>query len=171
MIRLFLNLNQLPAANKTHLRSIPTNVFGYSLPRMSEISEKNWSTKSFLTSHLWYKAMLKVWKKSWKPFRLSQLTSTANPAIICQIGLERVLSCLIIDPRWVWTFNFQVKDTTISLYNGHKSKVTKFTKKLYYRQDNFEPTFLLFPDLQTPNLLFLYLTLNWSPYHLAILFS
>ena len=34
-------------------------------PRPSEISEKNWSTKtkSFLTSHLWYKAILKIWNK------------------------------------------------------------------------------------------------------------
>ena len=46
-------------------------------PRPSEISEKNWST---LTSHLWYKAILKVWRKSWEPFRIYQLTSTVNPA-------------------------------------------------------------------------------------------
>ena len=51
-------------------------------PRPSEISEKNWSTyaKPFLTSHSWYRAMLKVWRKSWEPFRIYQLTSTANPA-------------------------------------------------------------------------------------------
>jgi hypothetical protein len=41
-------------------------------PRSSEISMKN----------LWYKAMLKVWRKLWEPFRIYQLTSTANPAII-----------------------------------------------------------------------------------------
>ena len=29
--------------------------------------------KSFLTSHLWYKAMLKVWRKSWEPFRIYHL--------------------------------------------------------------------------------------------------
>ena len=51
-------------------------------PRPSKISEKTWSTKvkPFLTSHLWYKAMLKIWKKSWKPFTIYQLNSTANPA-------------------------------------------------------------------------------------------
>ena len=42
--------------------------------------------KPFFTSHLWYKAMLKVWKKSWEPFRIYQLTSTANSAIICGIS-------------------------------------------------------------------------------------
>ena len=59
-------------------------------PRPSEISEKSWSTtvKPFLTSHLWYKAMLKVWRKSWEPFRIYQLTSTANLAKICEIGLD-----------------------------------------------------------------------------------
>ncbi len=37
----------------------------HTLPKLSEISEKNWSTlsKSFLISHFWCKAMLKVWKK------------------------------------------------------------------------------------------------------------
>ena len=45
------------------------------LPRPSEISERNWSTyaKSFLESHLWYTAMLKVWKKFWEPFSIYQL--------------------------------------------------------------------------------------------------
>ena len=35
-------------------------------PRPMEISKKNWSTKvqPFLTSHLWYKALLKIWRKS-----------------------------------------------------------------------------------------------------------
>ena len=59
--------------------SPPTDIeICYTPPRPSEISEKNWSTllKPFLTSHLWYKAMLKVWRKSWEPFRIYQLTST-----------------------------------------------------------------------------------------------
>ena len=52
----------------------------YTPPRPSEISEKDWSTKSksFLTSHLWYNPLLKVWKKSWEPFRIYQLTRTAK---------------------------------------------------------------------------------------------
>ena len=59
-------------------------------PRPSEISEKNWSTKAkpFLTSHLWYKAMLKVWKKSCELFRICQLTSTAHLAIICKLPAD-----------------------------------------------------------------------------------
>ena len=59
-------------------------------PRLSEISEKNWSTKAkpFLTSHLWYKAMLKVWRKSWEPFRIYQLTNTANPAQFHKLWLN-----------------------------------------------------------------------------------
>ena len=59
-------------------------------PKPSEISMKNWSAKvkPVLTPHLWYKAMLKVWRKSWEPFRIYQLTSTANPAIIEWIGLD-----------------------------------------------------------------------------------
>ena len=59
-------------------------------PKPSDINEKDWSTKAnpFLTSHLWYKSMLKVWRKSWEPFRIYQLTSTANPVIICEIGLD-----------------------------------------------------------------------------------
>ena len=43
--------------------------------------------KPVLTSHLWYKAMLKVWRKSWDPFRIYQLTkgqiiSKANYVIL-----------------------------------------------------------------------------------------
>ena len=59
-----------------------------------EISEKSWSTKtkSFLASHLWYKAMLKLWRKSWKPFRIYQLTSTANSAMICGILQVKIIS-------------------------------------------------------------------------------
>ena len=58
-------------------------------PGPSDISEKNWSTKvnPFLTTHSWYKAMLKV-RKFWKPFRIYQLTSKANMAIICEVGLD-----------------------------------------------------------------------------------
>ena len=55
-------------------------------PRPSEISEENWST--FLTSHLWCKAMLKVWKNSWEPFRIYQLTSTANPSQFHKLWLN-----------------------------------------------------------------------------------
>ena len=49
--------------------------------RTSEINEKNWCTKvkPFLTFHLRYEAMLKVSRKSWEPFRIYQLTITANP--------------------------------------------------------------------------------------------
>ena len=51
-------------------------------PSPSEISEKNWSTKAkpFLTSHLLDEAMQKVRRKSWEPFRIYQLTSSANTA-------------------------------------------------------------------------------------------
>ena len=70
-----------------HWKFLPHENYGdwcpcSTLPRPSEKSEKNWSTqaKSFLTSHLWHKAILKVWKKSWEPFRIYQLTSTANSA-------------------------------------------------------------------------------------------
>ena len=58
------------------------------LPRLSEISEKNLSNR-----HFWhpiydtYKAMLKVWRKSWEPFRIYQLTSTANSARFTQSWL------------------------------------------------------------------------------------
>ena len=86
-------------------------------PRTSEISEKNWSTKAkpFLTSHLWYKAMLKVWRKSWEPFRIYQLTSTANSAIICGIGLD-----------WAWlnigVISFQ---SIATCKETHKNKHTQ----------------------------------------------
>ena len=75
------------------------------IPRPSEISRKKWSTKAkpFLTSHLWYKAMLKVWTKSWELFRIYQLTSTGNPAIICEIGLGS--QDLFILSAWVCTIN------------------------------------------------------------------
>ena len=51
-------------------------------PRPSKISMKNCmaKVKPVLTPHLWYKAMLKVWRKSCEPFRIYQLTSTSNPA-------------------------------------------------------------------------------------------
>ena len=41
-------------------------------PRPSEISMKNWKAmvKPVLTFHFWYKAMLKVWRKLWEPFRI-----------------------------------------------------------------------------------------------------
>ena len=48
-----------------------------------------------MTSHLWDKAMLKVWKKSWEPFRIYQLTITDNPAQF--------------DKLWPdWLFQYQV---------------------------------------------------------------
>ena len=64
-------------------------------PKLSQIIEKNWSTKAkpFLKSHLWYKVMLRVWSKSWEPFRIYLLTSTANPVIICEVGLDWL--CLV----------------------------------------------------------------------------
>ena len=34
-----------------------------------------------MTSHLWYKAVLKVGRKSWEPFRIYQLTSSRAPRI------------------------------------------------------------------------------------------
>ena len=43
------------------------------------------TVKPVLTPHLWYKAMLKVWTKLWEPFRIYQLTSTANPAQFIQL--------------------------------------------------------------------------------------
>ena len=70
-----------------HLKGIWKVFEGYlnTTPRPPDISMKNWraKVKPVLTSHLWYKAMLKIWEKSWEPFRIYQLTSTANPAIIC----------------------------------------------------------------------------------------
>ena len=44
-------------------------------PRPSEISMKNWraKVKPVLTSNLRYKAMLKVLRKSWEPFRINKL--------------------------------------------------------------------------------------------------
>ena len=50
------------------------------LPRLSEISEKNMSTRQshFLHPFMIQSHMLKVWKKSWEPFRIYQLTSTTN---------------------------------------------------------------------------------------------
>ena len=59
----------------------------YTLPRPSEISMKNWRAKmkAVLKSHLWYKAMFKVWRKSWEPFRTYQLTSIANLAKFKQL--------------------------------------------------------------------------------------
>ena len=55
--------------------------------RLSNMSMKKEITnlKPVLTPHLWYKAMLKVWRKSWEPFRIYQLTSTANPAQFIQL--------------------------------------------------------------------------------------
>ena len=79
-----------PILKKQNQINVPPLFILYTPTRSSEISEKNWSTKAkpFLTSHLWCKAILKVWRKSWKPFRIYQLTSTANPAIICEIWLD-----------------------------------------------------------------------------------
>ena len=59
-------------------------------PWPSETSEKNWSTKAkpFLTSHLWFIAILKVWTKSWEHFRIYQLTSTANSAQFQKLWLD-----------------------------------------------------------------------------------
>ena len=45
--------------------------------------------------------MLKVWWKSWEPFRIYQLTSTANSAIICEIGQE-FLQSLSMDSDHKW---------------------------------------------------------------------
>ena len=59
------------------------------LPRPSEISMKNWSLQMtpVLTPHLWHKAMhAERIKKIWVPFRIYQLTSTANPAKFTQFG-------------------------------------------------------------------------------------
>ena len=41
-------------------------------PRQSEISMKNWraKVKPVLIPNLWYKSMLKVWRKLWEPFRI-----------------------------------------------------------------------------------------------------
>ena len=84
---------------------------------------------------------------------------------------ERVLSCLIIDPRWEWTFNFQVKNTTFSLC-VHKSK-----SKLIFVEHC--PIYFLYCRIILRQLFYFFLTfklhncltLHWSPYNLAILFS
>ena len=49
----------------------------FTSPRPSEISEKNWSTwgNLFLTSHLWYKAILKVWKDPGSPLWSTNFTN------------------------------------------------------------------------------------------------
>ena len=68
--------------------SPPTDIeIWYTPPRPSEISEKNWNTKAkpFLTSHLWYKAMLKVWRKSCESFKFYHLTNTDNQAQIWKL--------------------------------------------------------------------------------------
>ena len=39
------------------------------------------------SGHKQVRKMLKVWKKSWEPFKIYQLTSTANPAIFVKLGL------------------------------------------------------------------------------------
>ena len=42
-------------------------------------------------------AMIKVWRKSWEPFRIYQLASTANPAHFTQLWLDWLI--LIVDPK------------------------------------------------------------------------
>ena len=51
----------------------------YTLPRPSEISEKNWS-KVIVDIAFMSQSHAESMKKSWEPFRIYQLTSTANPA-------------------------------------------------------------------------------------------
>ena len=73
--------------------------------------------KPFLTSHLWYKAMLKVWRKSCEPFRIYQLTSTANSAIICGMGCQKWLHlCAPIFLTYFWRSRWCVLNTFLDIF-------------------------------------------------------
>ena len=65
---------------------------------------KNWRVKArpVLTPHLWYKAMLKVWRKSWESFRIYQLTSTANLVQFTQLWPNWLHLCPPIFHAYFW---------------------------------------------------------------------
>ena len=71
-------------------RKQPIGYLLYNPNRSSQISMKNWraNARPVLTLHLWYKTILKVWRKSWEPFRIYPLTSTANPAQFTQLAVK-----------------------------------------------------------------------------------
>ena len=71
--------------------------------------------KPFLTPYLWYKAMLKVWRKAWEPFGIYQLTSTANPANFTQL--------------WPWLAPL----VTWKIQKGSQDFVYTFTMTLYHQ--------------------------------------